>query len=92
MVLPEVETNQSRASTPSSDVRHDYENVPEKKDDRDYLNVETMHLTAASTADVSAQSDSEDEDDDSDDDDDDEDDDEGNYVNVLDGAQTDVPQ
>uniref|UniRef100_UPI0037E8C345 linker for activation of T-cells family member 1 n=1 Tax=Semicossyphus pulcher TaxID=241346 RepID=UPI0037E8C345 len=61
-------TNLSRASTPSSDVRHDYENVPEKKEERDYLNVELLHFEG-STPDLSAQSDSDD------------DDDEGNYVN-----------
>ncbi|XP_039679638.1 uncharacterized protein LOC120573839 isoform X2 [Perca fluviatilis] len=47
IVLPEGETpltNQSRASTPSSDVLHDYENVPEKSEDRDYLNVEPLHF------------------------------------------------
>ncbi|XP_073350527.1 uncharacterized protein [Pagrus major] len=35
VVLPEGEaplTNQSRASTPSSDILHDYENVPKKED------------------------------------------------------------
>ncbi|KAL6102380.1 uncharacterized protein ACO6RY_01999 [Pungitius sinensis] len=53
LVLPEEQTgrtNGSRASTPSSDVQHDYENVPEKKfeddDDEDdddegnYVNVQ----------------------------------------------------
>ncbi|XP_042360521.1 uncharacterized protein LOC121956399 isoform X2 [Plectropomus leopardus] len=80
IVLPEGETpqtNQSRASTPSSDVQHDYENVPEKKEERgeerDYLNVEPRNFQR-STPDVSAQSDS--------------DDDEGNYVNVIEGTQT----
>ncbi|TKS91224.1 hypothetical protein D9C73_026578 [Collichthys lucidus] len=48
IVLPEGATpvtNQSRASTPSSDVLHDYENVPEKKSDSrgEYLNVENFH-------------------------------------------------
>ncbi|XP_045894027.1 linker for activation of T-cells family member 1 [Micropterus dolomieu] len=72
-------TNQSRASTPSSDVRHDYENVPERED-RDYLNVDLQHYQR-STPDLSAQSDSNDDDDD--------DDDEGNYVNVPEGKQSD---
>ncbi|XP_035852453.1 uncharacterized protein LOC116060861 isoform X2 [Sander lucioperca] len=86
IVLPEGETpltNQSRASTPSSDVLHDYENVPEKSEDRDYLNVEPLHFQPGSTPDLSARSDSDD------DDDDDDDDDEGNYVNVHDGTMTD---
>ncbi|XP_020501337.2 uncharacterized protein [Labrus bergylta] len=81
IVLPEGETpltNLSRASTPSSDVLHDYENVPEKKEDRDYLNVELL-LLQRSTSDLSAQSSSSSDNDDEDDDDDD--DDEGNYVN-----------
>ncbi|XP_041813846.1 uncharacterized protein LOC121621438 isoform X2 [Chelmon rostratus] len=79
IVLPEGETpltNQSRASTPSSDVLHDYENVPEKKEDREYLNVDPLHFQRSSSE-LSAQSDS------------DSDDDEGNYVNVHDGTQTD---
>ncbi|XP_035510656.1 nucleolin-like [Morone saxatilis] len=84
IVLPEGETqNQSRASTPSSDVLHDYENVPEKKEDREYLNVDPLGLSI-STPELSAQSDSDDEDDD---DDDDDDDDEGNYVNVSETTQ-----
>ncbi|KAK9534485.1 hypothetical protein VZT92_006927 [Zoarces viviparus] len=89
MVIPEgdtPQTNQSRASTPSSDVLHDYENVPEKKEDKDYLNVEPMEPMERSTLDLSAQSDTEDDEDDSDDDD------EGNYVNIHDGTQTDGPQ
>ncbi|XP_037648912.1 uncharacterized protein LOC119502106 isoform X1 [Sebastes umbrosus] len=83
IVLPEGETrptDQSRASTPSSDFLHDYENVPEKKvspEDRDYLNVEPPCFQTGSTPDLSAQSDS-----------DDDDDDEGNYVNVNEGTQT----
>ncbi|XP_054463495.1 uncharacterized protein LOC129098513 isoform X2 [Anoplopoma fimbria] len=91
IVLPEgvtPQTNQSRASTPSSDVLHDYENVPEKKvlvssEDKDYLNVEPLHFQR-STPDLSAQSDSDD-----DDSDDDDDDDEANYVNIHEGPQTD---
>lgn len=84
IVLPDGEapqTNQSRASTPSSD-NNDYENVPKKKDeekrnsqhlsfvpseDRDYLNVERLHCHTQSDSD---------------------DDNEGNYVNVQDGKQT----
>ncbi|XP_070779998.1 linker for activation of T-cells family member 1 [Enoplosus armatus] len=77
-------TNQSRASTPSSDVRHDYVNVPEKKEDREYLNVDPLHFER-STPELSAQSDSDD-----DDDEDDDDDDEGNYVNVQEGTRTDL--
>ncbi|XP_075937095.1 uncharacterized protein LOC142937874 [Anarhichas minor] len=96
IVIPEgdtPQTNQSRASTPSSDVLHDYENVPEKKEDKDYLNVEPLHFQR-STLDLSAQSDTEEEDDDDEDDSDsdDDDDDEGNYVNIHDGTQTDGPQ
>nr|XP_046271658.1 uncharacterized protein LOC124073459 isoform X2 [Scatophagus argus] len=52
IVLPEGEaplTNHSRASTPSSDVRHDYENVPEKKEDREYLNVDPMKTSPSQT-------------------------------------------
>ncbi|KAI3359821.1 hypothetical protein L3Q82_013827, partial [Scortum barcoo] len=82
IVLPDGEappTNPSRASTPSSDVLHDYENVPDKKEDRDYLNVELLHFQR-STPDLSAQSDS---------DDDDDEDDDANYVNIQEGAQTD---
>ncbi|XP_044037483.1 uncharacterized protein LOC122869026 [Siniperca chuatsi] len=79
-VLPDGEaplTNQSRASTPSSDIRHDYENVPEKKEDREYLNVDPLHFQI-STPELTDPSDS-----------DDDDDDEGNYVNVQEGTQTD---
>ncbi|XP_033501487.1 uncharacterized protein LOC117268862 isoform X2 [Epinephelus lanceolatus] len=81
IVLPEGETpltNQSRASTPSSDVQHDYVNVLESKEERDYLNVEPLHFQR-STPDLSTQSDS---------DDDEESDDEENYVNVQSGTQT----
>ncbi|KAG8006592.1 hypothetical protein GBF38_021055 [Nibea albiflora] len=57
IVLPEGATpvtNQSRASTPSSDVLHDYENVPEKKGDGadsrgEYLNVENFHNLTSQT-------------------------------------------
>ncbi|KAE8282706.1 hypothetical protein D5F01_LYC18095 [Larimichthys crocea] len=93
IVLPEGATpvtNQSRASTPSSDVLHDYENVPEKKTDSrgEYLNVENFHSEAWSPSlsrplfgcESSAQSKSSDDDDD--DDDDGDSDSEGNYVNV----------
>ncbi|XP_044188295.1 uncharacterized protein LOC122967626 isoform X1 [Thunnus albacares] len=86
IVLPDGEaplTNQSRASTPSSDTQHDYENI-NKEEDRDYLNVEPLHnlvvrhasneskrtsMSIAEYAEESAQSDSDDDDDD------------GNYVN-----------
>lgn len=75
VVLPEGETpptNQSQASTPSSDVQHLYENVPKAEDaeseDRDYLNVEPINFHR-STTDLSTQSDSSSSDD------------EGNYVN-----------
>ncbi|XP_032367760.1 linker for activation of T-cells family member 1 [Etheostoma spectabile] len=83
IVLPDGETpltNQSRASTPSSGVLHDYENVPEKREDRDYLNVDPLHFQPGSTLDLSAQSNSSSDDDE---------DDEGNYVNVHDGSLAD---
>ncbi|XP_010790495.1 linker for activation of T-cells family member 1 isoform X1 [Notothenia coriiceps] len=101
IVLPEGETpvtNQSRASTPSSDVLHDYENVPTKKEEKDYLNVELLQYQR-STPDLSVRSDSTTdgddndnvgkEDDDGDDDETDSDDDEGNYVNVHEVTLTD---
>ncbi|XP_059204485.1 linker for activation of T-cells family member 1-like [Centropristis striata] len=82
IVLPDGETpqnNQSRASTPSSDVRNDYENVPNKKSSsEDYLNVNPLQHQTGSTPDLSAQSNS----------DSDDDDDEGNYVNVNEVTQT----
>ncbi|KAK5855752.1 hypothetical protein PBY51_007396 [Eleginops maclovinus] len=100
IVLPEGDTpvtNQSRASTPSSDVLHDYENVPTKKEDRDYLNVEPLHYQTRSTPDLSVQSDSTTDGDDNhhvdkeneDDEETDSDDDEGNYVNVHEVTLTD---
>ncbi|XP_069580879.1 uncharacterized protein [Brachyistius frenatus] len=81
-VLPEGEappTNQSRASTPSSDVRHDYENIEsssesssEKSSENtsDYLNVQTI-ICKSATPEVSSQSVSNSSDSDG----------EGNYVN-----------
>ncbi|XP_034567569.1 uncharacterized protein LOC117832513 [Notolabrus celidotus] len=76
IVLPDGETpltNQSRASTPSSDVQHDYENIQKSpKDDRDYLNVEPPH-PQRSTSDLSVLSSSSSSSSSSDD--------EGNYVN-----------
>ncbi|XP_076608413.1 uncharacterized protein LOC143333919 [Chaetodon auriga] len=94
IVLPEGETNQSRASTPSSDVLHDYENVPEKKD-----------AARASQSPTLQSADGEEDDreylnvdprhfqrstpESSAPSDSDDDDDEGNYVNVHEGTQTD---
>lgn len=75
IVLPEdgpPPTNQSRASTPSSDSQHDYENIEKAKvilqdDSDDYLNVEQLPQGLVSGPDLdSSESDSEDE---------------GNYVN-----------
>ncbi|XP_056871152.1 uncharacterized protein LOC130515117 isoform X2 [Takifugu flavidus] len=80
VVLPESAvplTDQSRASTPSSDLLHNYENVPEKTEDQEYLNVE-LPEPDGSTTNVSILSNSNDEDED----DEDDDDGEGNYVNV----------
>ncbi|KAM8844660.1 uncharacterized protein AB9W97_000141 isoform 3-T3 [Spinachia spinachia] len=58
MVLPEehiVGTNDSRGSTPSSDIQHDYENVPEKKfedddddDEGNYVNLQDGALRPSS--------------------------------------------
>ncbi|CAJ1076467.1 uncharacterized protein LOC121503586 [Xyrichtys novacula] len=92
VVLPDGPTNPSRASTPSSDVQHDYENFPKTGEDRDYLNVEPLNFER-STPDLSAKSCSS-----SSSSDDEED--EGNYVNqppmhcspVHDGAQTEQLQ
>lgn len=64
----------------STDAQHDYVNVLENKEDRDYLNVEPLHFQTGSTPDLSTQSES--------DDDEDDDDDEENYVNVQSGTQT----
>ncbi|XP_041633990.1 uncharacterized protein LOC121503586 [Cheilinus undulatus] len=67
IVLPEGD--HSRASTPSSDVRHDYENCPDKKEEREYLNVEPVPFQRSITnlSVLSSSSSSSD--------------DEGNYVN-----------
>nr|XP_046271656.1 uncharacterized protein LOC124073459 isoform X1 [Scatophagus argus] len=90
IVLPEGEaplTNHSRASTPSSDVRHDYENVPEKKDppsvrhsptrlsaEGDEEDREYLNVDPMKTSPSQTDSESESEDD------------EGNYVNVNNGT------
>ncbi|XP_070837626.1 linker for activation of T-cells family member 1-like [Chaetodon trifascialis] len=99
IVLPEGETNQSRASTPSSDVLHDYENVPEKKDAAPASHSPTLQSADGEEDDreylnvdplhfqrSTPESSAQS---DSDDDEDDDDDDEGNYVNVHEGTQTD---
>ncbi|XP_040918226.1 linker for activation of T-cells family member 1-like isoform X2 [Toxotes jaculatrix] len=78
-VIPDGEalapSNQSRASTPSSDVQHDYVNLDDEE--RDYLNVDPQR-SAKATPESSAQSNT---------DDDDDDDYEGNYVNQPPPAQ-----
>ncbi|XP_041813843.1 uncharacterized protein LOC121621438 isoform X1 [Chelmon rostratus] len=103
IVLPEGETpltNQSRASTPSSDVLHDYENVPEKKDAAPANPASVFNSPNLQSAEEEEEEDREYLNVDplhfqrssselSAQSDSDSDDDEGNYVNVHDGTQTD---
>lgn len=80
----------SRASTPSSDVQHDYENVRVSSEETDYLNVKPESDSCHSfpqrespAMDELYPVTSSDNDNNEGDDDDDEDDEAGNYVNVT---------